>query len=217
MKEFFLAILKNIITYVAMIVIVIVGGISISTQKFPPNWGEVVSAINTLKNSYVSMLNLRQQMGGMMNMQHGIGTQVPDLASIESDAAASLEKHDSPNKKSDADMQMTLALVQSMGQQLTQQKQIDQVHENAVPQALNPEFKKYLETIQKQNEDMINRMDKIHVYLAGLHQYLAETRRQPSAVAQAVQTHPIAPPTVQQPAQQPLQNQPVATPSVGPK
>ena len=102
MKEFFLGILKNIITYVAMIVIVIVGGISISTQKFPPKWGEVVSAVNTLKKSYASMLNLRQQMGGMMNMQQGLTAQVPDLATLESNAATSLENHEAGVKKPDA-------------------------------------------------------------------------------------------------------------------
>jgi hypothetical protein len=181
MKEFWLDILKKIITYVAMIVIVIVGGISISNQKFPPKWSEIVSAVNTLKNGYVSMLNLRQQLGGMMNAQQGLNNQIPDLSAIESNAALSLEKHTmGAAKKPDAEMQMTLALVQAMGKQMP-------THQDSPSIAFDPDFKKNLETIQKQNENLIERMDKIQQYLAGLHQYLTEARRQPSAVSQPVQ------------------------------
>ncbi len=203
MKEFWLAILKNVITYVVMIIIVIVGGISITTQKFPPDWPQIVSAMNTLKNGYVSMINLRQQLSampqGLQGLQ-GMAQSMPAAEEMEkqiskANAAAQVSAGKEPkDAATNLEMQTTLALLKSMSHQMTSQQNKPQT----TIVASDPEIKKYLMTLEKQNQDMIEKMDKIQTYLAGLHQYLSQTApRQPvhqSAVQQPPPTRAVASP-----------------------
>ena len=86
MKEFWLAILKNVITYVVMIIIIVVGGITIMTQKFPPDWEQIRSAVTTLKNAYVSMINLRQS----MSIPQGLPMAMPDAATMQAQLEAAI-------------------------------------------------------------------------------------------------------------------------------
>ncbi len=191
MKEFWLAILKNIITYVLMIVIVIVGGISITSQKFPPEWSQIVSALNTLKDGYVSMINLRKQLGGMSQPMPNAA----DLSEHIANATATAPQGRKSNESTaDAELQTTLALLKSMSHQMAPQQNLPET--TAVTS--DPEMKKYLITLEKQNQEMIERMDKIQTYLAWLHQYLAQTApRQPvhqSAVQQVPPSRSLATP-----------------------
>lgn len=196
MKEFWLAILKNVITYVLMIIIIIVGGLSITTQKFPPNWAQVVSAVNTLKDGYVSMINLRQQIGSQTNGLKALQG-LPSAEDMEAQMANS--SNTTPLTKNtknlaDPEIETTLALLKTMSQQMNPQPKLNE----APAHQIDPETKKYLMTLEKQNQDMIEKMDKIQTYLAGLHHYFAQlVPRQPphqSAVQQPPQTRAVASP-----------------------
>ncbi len=204
MKEFWLAILKNVITYVVMIIIIVVGGITIMTQKFPPDWEQIRSAVTTLKNAYVSMINLRQS----MSIPQGLPMAMPDAATMQAQLEAAADGASEsvakkPKGKAEIELETTVALLKSMSQQM--QPTTPQSNDNSSDE----ELRKQMLILVKQNQDLIQRMDKIQTYLAGLNQYLVQIApRQPVHVSAVQQPPPSRLPSSDQqpPAAVPTQN-----------
>lgn len=189
MKEFWLAILKNVITYVLMIIIVVGGGICIATQKFPPEWAKVVSAVNTIKDGYVSMINLRKTMGSMP-VALPAGQPGPAMQEAIEQLAQSKVNSGATKDKTQIEMETTIALLQSMSQQINPQ------HQQSQETTVDPDFKKNILALAHQNQQLLEKMDKIQIYLEKMHVYLTQSApRQPAHYSAVQETPPSRQPT----------------------